>query len=81
MVDALDACLMVHGSRLMAKGGQGRMKAGLKGVPPPKPPFRKLDFQKTCVLNQSGGRFVLDVRFCPETAFSKIRFPKNMYVE
>jgi len=57
------------------------MKAGLKGVPPPKPPFLKLDFQKTGVLNQCGGHFVLDVRFCPETAFSKIRFPKNMYVE
>ena len=44
----------------------------------PKPPFRKFDFQKTCLLNESGEHCVLDVRFCPETAFPKIRFPKNM---
>ena len=44
----------------------------------PKPPFRKFDFQKTCFLNESGEHCVLDIRFCPETAFPKIRFPKNM---
>ena len=44
----------------------------------PKPPFRKFDFQKTCLLNESGEHCVLDVRFCPETIFPKIRFSKNM---